>query len=131
MKLAIEAEDSIIGIICGLLLLGLSGTFFIFKLNNIAYAAAFIIFAIFIVLDFINEIRWLASYFKIVVFSMLHNLIALGISLAFISRFTGWSIPYITSTIVPYLQSEQIIGWIGMFLVVTNTLWLVTMPFWS
>ena len=131
MKLTIEAEDAIIGIICGLLLLGLTGTLFTLKLSNIAYAAAFIIFIIFIVLDFINEIRWLASYFKIVLLSMAHNLVDLVIAIAFVSHFTGYNFPYITSNLVPYLQNEQIIVWAGIFLAVTNAIWLVTLPFWS
>lgn len=131
MKIAIEAEDSIIGIVCGLLLLGLTGTFFTLKLSNIVYAMFFIIFIIFIILDLINEIRWLASYFKIVLLSMLHNLADLAIALAFVSHFTGYNIPAITSRLVPYLQNDQIIMWAGIFLAVTNTIWLVTLPFWS
>lgn len=131
MKIAIEAEDSIIGIVCGLLLLGLTGTFFTLKLSNIVYAMFFIIFIIFIILDLINEIRWLASYFKIVLLSMLHNLADLAIALAFVSHFTGYNIPAITSRLVPYLQNDQIIMWAGIFLAVTNAVWLVTLPFWS
>lgn len=131
MKLAIEAEDSIIGIICGLLLLGLTGTFFTLKLSNIVYAVAFIVFAIFILLDFVNELRWIAEYFKIVILSMIHNLVDLAVSLAFISHFTGWNIPYISAALVPYLQNEQFIMWAGMFLAVTNAIWLVTLPFWN
>lgn len=131
MKLAIEAEDSIIGIICGLLLLGFTGTFFTLKLSNIVYAIAFILFAIFILLDFINELRWIAEYFKVVILSMIHNIVDLAISLAFISHFTGYNIPLITSSLVPYLQNEQIIIWAGIFLAVTNAIWLVTLPFWS
>jgi hypothetical protein len=38
MKVAIDAEDAIIGIICGLLLLGLTGTFFELELSDIVYA---------------------------------------------------------------------------------------------
>ena len=131
MKLAIEAEDSIIGIICGLLLLGFTGTFFTLKLSNILYAIAFIVFIIFIVLDVVNDLRYIASYFKIVLLSIFHNLVDLAIALAFVSHFTGYDIPVITAKLVPYLQNEQVIMWAGIFLVVTNTIWLVTLPFWS
>lgn len=131
MKFAIEAEDAVIGIICGVLLLGLTGRFFTLKLNNIIYVAAFIIFVIFIFLDIINEFRDLTSQFGLIALSVLHNLVDLAISLAFISHFTGWSIPYITQYLVPYLQNEQVVAGIGIFLVASNALWLVTMPFWS
>lgn len=131
MKFAIEAEDTIIGIICGLLLLGLTGRFFTLKLNNFVYVIAFIIFIIFIFLDIVNEFRDLTSQFGLIALSILHNLVDLVISLAFISHFTGWSIPYITPILVPYLQSESVIAGVGIFLVVSNVIWLLTIPFWS
>lgn len=131
MKLTFEAEDTIIGIVCGILLLGFTGRFFSLKLNNYVYVVAFILFIIFIVLDIINEFKDLTSHFKLIALSILHNLVDLAISFAFISYFTGWNIPYITSILVPYLQNEQIVAGIGIFLVISNVIWLVTIPFWS
>ena len=89
------------------------------------------IFIIFIILDVINEFKDLVSQFGLALLSIFHNLVDLVISLAFISYFTGWSIPYITQLLVPYLQNEQIITGVGIFLVVSNTIWLITIPFWS
>lgn len=131
MKLTIEAEDAIVAIVCGLLLLGLTGTLFTLKLSNVVYAAAFTILIIFIVLDVINDLRYLVSHFKVVLLSIFHNLVDFIIALAFISHFTGYNLPLITSNLVPYLQNEQVIMWLGIFLVITNTIWLVTLPFWS
>lgn len=131
MKLTFEAEDTIIGIVCGLLLLGFTGKFFTLKLSNIVYVLVFIAFIIFIFLDLINEFKDLTSHFGWIALSILHNLADLAISLAFISHFTGWNIPYITQTLVPYLQSEQVIAGIGIFLVVSNVFWLLTLPFWA
>jgi hypothetical protein len=131
MKIAIDAEDAIIGIICGLLLLGLTGTFFSLELSDVIYAIAFVIFIIFIALDVINDMRYLVSHFTVVVLSIFHNAIDLVISLAFVSHFTGWNIPLVTSNLVPYLQNEVIVMWAGLFLVVTNAIWLVTLPFWN
>ncbi len=130
MKAIFEAEDAIIGIICGLLLLGLTGRFFTLKLGNFAYVIAFIVFITFIFLDIINELKEITSHFGLIALSILHNLIDLVISLASISYFTGWNIPYITQYLVPYLQNESVIAGIGIFLVVSNALWLLTMPFW-
>ena len=130
MKLAFEAEDAIIGIVCGLLLLGLTGRFFSLKLNDFVYVIAFAALIIFIFLDIINEFRDLTTHFGLIMLSILHNLIDLVISLAFISHFTGWDIYYITQYLVPYLQSESMIAGIGIFLVVSNFLWIVTIPFW-
>ena len=131
MKLIFEAEDAVIGIICGLLLLGMIGKFFTLKLPDFAYVIAFAVYIFFIFLDLINELKDLTTHFGFIVLSILHNLIDLVISLAFISNFTGWSIPYITSIFVPYLQNESIISGIGIFLVASNAIWLFIFPFAS
>jgi hypothetical protein len=131
MKIAIDAEDAIIGIICGLLLLGLTGTFFELELSNIVYAIAFAVFIIFIIFDVVNDLLYIASHFMVVILAMAHNAVDFVISAAFVSHFTGYDIPIITSSIVPYLQNEQVVMWAGLFLVVTNGLWLVTLPFWN
>lgn len=129
MKFAIEAEDSIIGIACGILLLGFAGKFFSLKLHDSVYVIAFGIFIIFIILDIINEFKDLSSL-GLIFLSILHNLVDLAVSLTFISHFAGINMPYITQYLVPYLQNPEIIAGIGIFLVVSNALWLITMPFW-
>lgn len=129
MKLTFAAEDTIIGIICGLLLIGLTGRFFSLKLSDIIYVIAFIVYAIFILLDIVNEIRDLTTHFGFVVFSLAHSLIDLGIALTVISHFSGWNIPYITSIFVPYLQSEANMYYAGVFLVIGNAIWLILYPF--
>ena len=129
MKLAIEAEDAIIGIICGLLILAYTGRVYSLKLNELVYVAAFAVFIIFIFLDIINEFKdW--TQIGLTILSIFHNLVDLVISLAFISHFTGFNIQYITSNLVPYLQNEPIMAGVGIFLIVSNGLWLLTMPFW-
>ncbi len=128
MKLTFAAEDTIIGIICGLLLIGFTGRFFSLKLSNTMYIVAFIIYIFFILLDIVNEIRDLTTHFGFIVFSLVHSLIDLLIALAFVSYFGKWNIPYITTTIVPYLN-EITIFWIGVFLVIANAIWLLLYPF--
>lgn len=129
MKFTFAAEDTIAGIICGLLLIGLTGRFFSLKLSNALYVIAFIAFSVFILLDIVNELRDLTTHFGFIVFSLLHSLVDLGIALAFISHFSGFSIPYITAIFVPYLQNEVIVFWLGVFLVVGNVVWLILYPF--
>src|SRR3989338_10016356 len=120
MKFAIEAEDAIIGIICGLLIITYTGKIYPLKLNEFVYVAAFAVFIIFIILDVINEFKdW--SQIGLTLLSIVHNLIDLGISLAFISHFSGLNIPYITSILVPYLQNEPIMAGAGIFFLVLKT----------
>ena len=129
MKFTFAAEDTIIGIVCGLLLIGLTGRFFSIKLSNTLYVIAFVIYTFFILLDIVNEIRDLTTHFGFIVFSILHSLADLVIALAFVSHFSGWNVPYITATFVPYLKSEVVIFWLGIFLVVGNAIWLALYPF--
>ena len=131
MKGIFEAEDAIVGIACGLLLLGYAGKFFTLKLPNFVYVMAFAIFIIFILLDLINEFSDLARHFFFVGGAILHNIVDLVISLTFISFFSGWNIPYITQYLVPYLQNPSIIPGLGMFLVIANLIWLFIFPFAS
>lgn len=129
MKFAIEAEDAIIGLICGLLIMTYTGKLYPLKLNGFVYVAAFAVFIIFIILDIINEFKdW--SQIGLTLLSIAHNAVDFTVSLAFISHFSGLNIPYITSILVPYLQNEPIMLGAGVFLAVSNAIWLVTMPFW-
>jgi len=131
MKALFEIEDAIAGIICGLLILGYAGKFFNLKLHSSIYVIAFIALIIFIILDLINEFKDLGTHLGLIILSIVHNLADLAISLAFISYFTEWNIPYITAYLVPYLQSESMIAGIGMFLVIGNAVWLFLFPFAS
>lgn len=129
MKSALVIEDLIIGILCGLLLVGFTGRYFSLKLNKTIYVIAFIIYIVFILLDIINEFSDLTTHTGFIVLSILHNLFDAVISLTFISYFSGWNIPYLTSILVPYLQNEAIIFYAGAFLVVSNAIWIMIYPF--
>lgn len=132
MKFTFAAEDTIVGIICGLLLIGYTGRYFSFKLSNILYVIAFVAYSFFIVLDIFNEIRDLTTHFGFILFSLIHNFVDLCIAFTFISFFSGWNIPYITATFVPYIQGEAAFGiifYVGAFLIVGNLIWIVLYPF--
>ena len=129
MKLTVPIEDLIIGIICGLLLIGYTERYFSLKLNNMVYVAAFIVYIVFIILDIVFEFSDLTTHFGFIVVSILHNLADLVLSLAFISHFSGWNMPYVTGLIVPYLQNEAFIFGAGMYLIAANVLWLAIYPF--
>ena len=129
MKLTVPIEDLIIGIICGLLLIGYTERYFSLKLNEVVYVIAFIIYIVFIVLDILYELSDLTTHFGFIVFSILHNLVDLVLSLAIISHFSGWNLPYITEILVPYLQNIDVIFGAGVFLIVGNAIWIVLYPF--
>jgi len=131
MKLIFEFEDAVVGIICGLLLIGFTGKFFSLNFGNIIYIIAFIVFSISIVLDLIFELSDLKTHLVFTIISIIHSVIDLVISLAIITYFTEWNVPFITSVLVPYLQNEVVIFWIGIFLVAGNAIWLLLYPFFN
>ena len=128
MKLIFAAEDTIAGIICGLLLIGFTGTLFTLKLSDALYIIAFIIYSVFIVLDLFNEIRDLTTHFGFILFSLLHSLIDLVIALMFVSYFSKWPIPFITENLLGFITGSTII-YFGVFLVAGNIIWLCLYPF--
>src|SRR3989338_2808013 len=95
MKFLFEFEDAVIGVICGLLLIGLTGRFFPLKLSNAIYLIAFIIFAISIILDIIFEFSDLKVHFGFTILSIIHSIADFIIALAFISHFSGFNFPFI------------------------------------
>lgn len=129
MKLTFAAEDTIVGIVCGLLVVGFTGKFFSLKLPGFLYAIAFAIYVIFILLDIFNELSDLTTHFGFIAFSIIHGLVDLVISLMFISYFSKLNIPLVTSKLVPLLQNESAIFYIGAYLVVGNIIWLCLYPF--
>ena len=131
MKFLFEFEDAIVGVICGLLLIGLTGRFFSLELSNAIYLIAFIIFAISIILDIIFEFSDLKVHFNFTIISIIHSIADFIITLAFISYFSGFDMPYITSNLVPYLQNEITMLWLGIFLVAGNAVWLLLYPFFK
>lgn len=131
MKFLFEFEDAIVGIICGLLLIGLTGRFFSLKLSNTIYLIAFVIFAISIILDIIFEFSDLKVHFNFTIASLIHSIADFIIALAFISHFSGFNLPFITVNLVPYLQNEIAIFWLGVFLVAGNAVWLLLYPFFN
>lgn len=129
MKFSFAAEDTIIGAICGLLLIGFAGRFFSLKLSSIFYIISFIIYTIFLLLDIFNELRDLTTHLGFIIFSLIHSFIDLIIALAVISHFSKWSIPYLTSMSASYFQSAAFIFWLGIFLVAGNLIWMMLYPF--
>ena len=131
MKMIFEAEDAIVGVICGLLVLGLTGKYFSLKLPPFVYVIAFGILIFFILLDLVNEVKDLSTHLGLIILSIIHNLIDLVIAFGFISYFTKWNIPYITVSLVPYLQNEIVLYWVAMFLVAGNVICFFIFPFAS
>ena len=128
MKLTLPVEDCIAGAIMGLLMVGLSGKFFSLTLPNTIYTLGFGVFCVFIVLDLINEVANFSGSMMIITLTFAHNIVDGILAVAFISKFTGAAIPYITQYVVPLLATPEGLFYAGAFLVVANVAWIVTAP---
>ena len=128
MKLTLAVEDCIVGAVMGILIIGFSGKFYSLVLPNLIYVLGFLVFALFIVLDLINEIASFSGSFGMVFLTFAHNIVDVVLTLAFLSKFAGFTLPYITEFLVPILSTPEGLFYSGAFLVVANGIWIVTAP---
>lgn len=129
MKFLFAAEDTIVGIVCGLLLIGYAGRYFSLILPGWAYTIAFVLYLIVLVFDIFNELSDLSGHTLYFVISFLHTAVDILIALAFLSKFSGWTIPWITAYLGAYTVSLDITFWAGVVLIAGGTAWLIAYPF--
>ena len=128
MKCLFEAEDSIIGIIVGLLFIGLSGVFFAlpkFTYDTFVWGGIFAISLIFTVLDVKHTFRDLSGHALLLVILLLNNAIDFVIELGMAAKMFGLNIPYITTYLTPYMESPMILLFIGVFFIGSSIFWMV------
>lgn len=128
MKFGLAVEDCIIGAIMGALMVGLSGKFFSLVLPDVIYILGFGIFLVFIFLDLINEVATFSGSFVVITLTFAHNIVDGILAVTFISKFTNYTLPFITDYVVPLLSSSEGLFYAGAFLVVANVAWIVTTP---
>ena len=128
MKFLFEAEDSIVGIIVGILLIGLSGMFFTlpdFLQNSLVLGIIFVVSLVFTLLDVKHTISDLRGHKLLLLALFLNNVIDFAIELALAASMFGFQVPYISATLDPYLADTTILLYIGIFFIASSIFWLV------
>ena len=128
MKLIFPEEDSVFGIILGLIVLGLSGKYYKVPDLSLVYGIFFGISMLLTVADIFATFTRMHRHMAITVLNWLNNVADTVLDLAFISFFFKLNIPFITPTVVPYLASPSNLYIIGIFYVASNVFWIVLHP---
>ncbi len=128
MKFLFESEDSIVGIIVGVVLVGMSGTFFSltkFAYDNFVWGALFAVSLVFTLLDVKHTFSDIGGHHKLMLLILLlNNAIDFIVELAMAGRMFAINVPYVSSFMNPYL-SQTMLLYIGMFFVASSVFWLI------
>lgn len=131
MKLFYAQEDSIYGLIIGLFIIGYSGLYFdISKIISIKLIPI-ILFSVSLILTGLDFSHNIINMFGVHVMAtsllFLNNLIDLVIEIGFFAYFTGLKIPIIVN-LLPYLQNNSLVLYVGIFFLVSNAIWILMWP---
>jgi len=129
MKLFFSNEDSVFGILIGVILIGLSGKLFNIPNIPILYGILFGLSLVLTVLDILAVFTALHRHFMITALNWINNVVDAVLELAFIAYFFKLNIPFISTVIVPHLSSPSNLFIIGIFFVVVSIFWLIAHPF--
>jgi hypothetical protein len=128
MKLIFDAEDCVIGIFFGALLIAMSERWFKLAYVKPALLVVSVLLLIVIVIDIIHEFSNLGRHFIFVGLSILHNLFDIVLILGLFAVSLNFSLPLL-GHFTPYLADKAILFWLGVFEVVSHVVWLAMMPF--
>lgn len=130
MKFLFEAEDCVVGIIVGLILVGLSGRFFQLPEWNLLWGLLFLVSLIFTILDVLHTFRDFGGHILLTILLLLNNIIDFVIEIALAVKYLdlGITLPYI-SQYMPLLDNPLTLLVLGIFFVASSILWLVIYPF--
>ena len=135
MKLLLETEDSILGILLGLLLIGLSGKYFNLPKLYTIYGIFIAAYLVLTVIDIVHTFTDLGRHFVVIFFAVLSSLIDLILGYLIMAKFLGlkaitlpFIMPFLTKYIVPLLSTESGLFSIGLFFLITNVCWLIIWP---
>src|SRR3989344_283752 len=109
MKFAFESEDSIVGIIVGLVLIGMSGNFFTlpaFPYDTFVWGLLFLGSLLFTVLDVRHTLTDMKGHPLMLIGLFVNNVIDFVVEIAMAGMFLGFSVPYISQFMIPYLTDR-------------------------
>ncbi len=129
MKLLFEAEDCVVGIGVGLLMIGLSEFYFTVPNWPVLWGIAFLISLIFSVLDVFYTFSDFGEHIGMHVLLLLNNLVDGFIELALAAKFLGFEIPTISEFLNPFLEDPVVLFWVGVFFIGSSIFWLIYTPF--
>ena len=130
MKLIFAEEDSIFGIVIGLILVGLSGKYFGLPKNlDILWGILFCVSLILSFLDFFHSFSRIHRHISLVALHWITNVIDITLEITFVALFFNMNIPLVSTMTVPLFQDMAWLLYAGAWFVVSNVFWTIMYPF--
>ena len=126
MRVNFEILDCLWGIIVGVVLLGLAGTFFALPNIPLLWGILFAVSAVTTIIDVVLCLKDFHDIHKLLLLGIvLSSIVYLIVEIGMTSLYFDLSIPFITGTIVPILSQSMNLLYIGVFFIVTSIIWLI------
>lgn len=129
MKLIFEAEDCIVGIGIGLLMIGLSGKYFTLPKLNYLWAIAFFVSFLLTIFDVVHTFSDLAFHPMLLVLLLANNIIDGIIEIALTAKYFGFTLGKVSTLLNPYFDKPEVMFIIGIFFIVSSVFWLFACMF--
>lgn len=129
MKLLFEAEDCLIGIGIGLLMIGLSGKYFSVPEWPYLWAIAFFISFLFTIFDVVHTFSDISGHISLMILLIINNVADAIIEIALTAKFFGLEIPTLSAFLNPYFNMPGIMFAFGIFFIISSVFWLIAFPF--
>ncbi len=129
MKLLFEAEDCLVGIGIGLLIVGLSGKYYTVPEWGVLWGIAFFFSFIMTILDVIHTFSDIGGHIVMLMILFINNAADAIIEIALAAKFLGFEIPRISAFLNPFLDRPEVMLGIGIFFIISSVFWLIYFPF--
>ena len=125
MKLLVEIEDQIFGIVTGMLVIAFTGKYFTIPYNKILLLISLVLFFIFLVLDIFYNFKDVGGqHIGWMILAQINSLIDIALVASLFSWLTKISLPF-TDRIIPFFENSSIVLGVGLFFVIASVIWLV------
>ena len=125
MKLLVEIEDQIVGIITGILVIAFTEKYFKIPYSKTLLIISLVLFFIFLVLDIFYNFKDIGcQHIGWMIAAQLNSLVDIALVASMFSWLTKISLPF-TEIIVPYFENASIVLGVGFFFLIGSVIWLV------
>ena len=127
MKFKYEAEDSFVGFIVGIVLIGLSGILFTMPKLDKVYGFIFAASFLFTIFDVIASVKDMVGHWMLIILGFINNAIDTFIEVSLAAHYLGIDIFFLRFT-EPFLTSSTYLLGTGIFIIVSSLFWLMFIP---
>ena len=125
MKLLVEIEDQLAGIVAGIMVIAFTGKYFTIPYSKTLLIISLVLFFIFLVLDIFYNFKDIGGqHIGWMIIAQLNSLVDIAFVASLFSWLTKISLPF-TEVLVPYFENSSIVLGVGFFFVIGSVIWLI------